>query len=206
MKKNIFLLIISSLTYYKIYSQVSIYTGLNSSNIKNGTVTEISSKKNQGINAGIQINSPIFLNNYSVFSRLGYTQAGSKYEFNDGFYSYNSTLTLDYLNFALLGKYSIKGTDFFSLFAGPQIGYLLKGKSKNTSSYLGETNIVDEDLKEFLKKYDLSMLFGAEIALPINYPIYLSVNYQLGLSNINDDGNNSMKNNITSFIIRYQFN
>ena len=209
MKKNIIaitLILITNITN----AQFAVFGGLNKSNLKYSQDFNINPKTKQGFNAGIQVYSPVFLNKYSIMSEIGFSQMGSKSDYVDSYYSSNSTLSLDYINLSILGKYSVIGSGFVSVFAGPQIGYLLKAKNKYeyVDYYIGDTQSGEEDAKDYFKKTDISMIFGAEIAIPVGYPVYASAKYQLGLTDINNQNNSdgiSSKNNNISFGISYRF-
>lgn len=82
---------------------------------------------------------------------------------------------LEYLTIPVLAK--LYGTPKFSVYAGPQIGLLLKGEQQQT----GEE---DRDLKELLKSTDFYAVFGSEYRF--SNGIFISGRYHFGLSNIID--------------------
>jgi hypothetical protein len=67
----------------------------------------------------------------------------------------------------------------FRLQAGPQVGFLIHAKS--------ETNNVSTDIKDNLKAIDFAIGAGAGYVHPAS-GFGVDARYNLGLSNINDDG------------------
>ncbi len=69
--------------------------------------------------------------------------------------------------------------------AGPYLSYALSGKS----TYNGETTNIDFD-KENMKRFD----FGVDLGAGVQYgPVVVSLNYELGLTNLSKDGELSGK-------------
>lgn len=192
-------------------AQFAVFAGLNNSNLDFNQNFGFDSKSKQGLNAGVQLNTPVFLNKYSLSAEIGFSQMGSKFENTFGYDgTYNSSVNLDYINLTILGKYSIIGSGFLSAFAGPQIGYLMSAEDKYeyTDYFSGENITGTNDIKDNFKKIDFSMIFGAEVALPVGYPVYASARYQLGLTNIIDQNSiesGTAKNTNFSIGVSYRF-
>jgi hypothetical protein len=208
MKKYIITIILITVTTFA-NAQFAVFAGLNNSDLKFSPNIE-GYKSKQGLNAGVQLNTPVFLNKYSLMAELGFSEMGSKFENTSGYGTNNSSINLDYINLYILGKYSIIGSGFLSAFAGPQIGYLMNAKNKYeyTDYFSGENISGNDDVKDDFKKIDFSMIFGAEVAIPVGYPVYASARYQLGLTNIieqNSSESITSKNNNFSIGVSYRF-
>ena len=104
------------------------------------------------------------------------------------------TYKLEYLTIPILAKFY--GTPKFSVYAGPQIGFLLEGESE-------ESGQEDRDLKEFLKSTDFYAVFGSEYRFANG--IFISGRYHFGLSNIVDSDNEptALKNRYFSVRLGY---
>ena len=100
------------------------------------------------------------------------------------------TWKLDYINVPIMVQYMFNNG--FRLQAGPQVGFLASAKVDNL------------DIKEDLKKIDAGLGFG------IGYLSYsgfgIDARYNLGLSNINDDGATELKNRVFQVGVFYMFN
>lgn len=154
-------------------------------------------------------------------AELLYSQEGGKYSFeiNDPSISLRATekVKLGYLNFPIMAKYYL--IDGFSVQAGPQIGYLLSGKSDYTSSVTFDGSTVDEsgsrDIKDDLKSFSYGINFGFDYELKNH--MFFQARYHLGLSdNVDMDnpsegedfeglGPESLKNRGFQFSIGYRF-
>ena len=144
--------------------QYGVKTGVNFSDIKfseNGTSETASGT---GFLAGFYVALPMG-NNFKIQPELFYNNINGKMD--------EETLNLNYLSLSVLPKYSFNSTGF-SILAGPQIGFLLS--AKNTD------NGVTEDVKNYFKSNDFSLVVGAEYAFPggINF----SARYNAGLANV----------------------
>lgn len=103
-----------------------------------------------------------------------YSSQGSGVISEDG--QQTGAFKLEYLTIPVLAK--LYGTPRFSVYAGPQIGILLKGEQI-------ESNQEDRDLKELLKSTDFYAVFGSEYRFANG--IFISGRYNFGLSNIIDN-------------------
>lgn len=150
------------------WSQVNfgVKGGLNISNTK--LAGFMKGVPNVGLNVGgfaqIAINDEITIQPELNFSQMGATL----YELLD---DSGEKLTLNYLALPVIAKYN---WEKFSLFAGPQVSYLMSAKSK----YEGKTY----DLKKDFKKSEVSGLIGGEYQLTDLFSV--NARYQFGLSNI----------------------
>jgi hypothetical protein len=147
-----------------------------------------------GLNAGVFAAIPLS-SSFAIQPELAYSKLGTWYS---GFIPVGSGHTsLNYLVVPVLAKYAVSQSGF-SVYAGPQYGFLLSAKNK-----LGNQIT---DIKDQLKSGELSGIFGAEYFFKIG--IGISVCYQLGFSNITTNTTDavvSAKNKALTFTLAYKF-
>lgn len=139
--------------------------------------------------------------NYSISDKLGiqpellYSMQGFKMEESYEGETYEGKLKLDYILVPIMVKfYPITG---LSLQAGPQFGFLVSAKWKET----GEDEI---DVKDDAKKFDLGLNLGAGYELENG--LGLDLRYNFGLTNINkEDEMGDGKNGVFSIALSYSF-
>ncbi|MDI9256780.1 porin family protein [Flavobacterium sedimenticola] len=96
-------------------------------------------------------------------------------------------VTLGYLNLPLMAQYKVAGG--LTLEAGPQIGFLLSGKTEyNSEVTIGEEIITDSgeiDIKDRLK----TLSYGVNLGLGYEFKnnLFLQARYHLGLANISKE-------------------
>ncbi|MFH6969214.1 porin family protein [Flavobacterium sp. FlaQc-28] len=98
--------------------------------------------------------------------------SGQGYSFNE------NTIALSYLNLPLMGKYYV--TKGFSVEAGPQIGFLLAAKNEKIN------------VKDSFNTFDFGVNFG--LGYKLENGLNFGVRYNLGLTDINNVDNSSIKN------------
>ncbi len=119
---------------------------------------------------------------------------------------------LDYINIPIVLKYYPVGG--FFLEGGPQAGFLISAKSKNTFTETTAGGTVthissDTDVKDQYKSVDFSFNLGLGYDFTPNF--FAGARYNLGLTNIeNQKGNNGayeadIKNGVLSFSLGYKF-
>jgi hypothetical protein len=138
--------------------------GLNSYSVNNDSGPGFDSKV--GIHAGlighIHLNEQLGLQPEIYYSMQGAKSGGTN-------------LNLDYLNVPVLFQYMFDNG--FRLQAGPQIGFLVRGKAEN-----GNTTV---DIKDEFKSIDAGLSLGASyIHTPSSFGI--DARYNLGLSDISE--------------------
>lgn len=208
--------------YVLLVAILSIATTLNAQDIKIGTKTglNLASVAGDGIEAKsrtafhiggmaeIPINGTFYLQPELLFSSQGY-------KLNNG---NNGRGVLNYISVPIIGKYYV--TDALSIEAGPQIGYLLSAKIKvednggngnviapstdtvaKTRSSKASAASSESDIKEFFKSSDIS--FGIGAGYKLDNGIYLSARYNLGLSNISEDSEESVRNSVFMLSVGY---
>jgi len=165
-------------TIFAQNSSIGLKAGLNISNLDNSG-TDMGSKLgfNGGLLAHVHIAPNLAIQPEVVYSGQGakYTVAGVEHSLN-----------LDYINIPLQLQYMFDNG--FRLQTGPQLGFLINTKDKvngQNSQFFSS---------EDFKSTDVSWTFG------LGYLTYSGLGidgrYNLGLTNINDAGTNSLKNNV----------
>ena len=105
---------------------------------------------------------------------------------------------LGYLNFPIVANYYIaKG---FAIKAGIQPGFLLSAKRKIDG--IGDTPSEDIDYKDALESFDLSIPLGLSYETD---NVVIDGRYNLGVTKINKEGDDSYKNSVIQFTIGYKF-
>ena len=105
---------------------------------------------------------------------------------------------LGYLNIPIVANYYIaKG---FAIKAGIQPGFLLSATKKVDG--IGITPNQDDDVKDTCKSFDLSIPLGLSYETD---NVVIDGRYNLGVTKINKDGDDSMKNSVIQFTIGYKF-
>lgn len=105
----------------------------------------------------------------------------------------NQTIKLNYVNIPFLGQYM--ANDGFRLQTGPQLGILAAAKSK--------TGDVEVDVKDNLSGTEFSWIFGAGYLFKQGWGI--DGRFNLGLSNVDDNDNSTVKNRVFQIGVFYQF-
>ena len=105
---------------------------------------------------------------------------------------------LDYLNIPIVANfYFAKG---WAVKAGIQPGFLLSAKAKIDG--VASTENVDKDIKDECKTFDLSIPLG----LSYEYEkAVFDLRYNLGLTKVNKNGDDSNKNSVIQFTVGYKF-
>lgn len=105
---------------------------------------------------------------------------------------------LAYLNIPIVANfYFAKG---WAIKAGVQPGFLLSAKAKVDG--IGAQESFNNDIKDQCKTFDLSIPLG------ISYEyekIVFDARYNLGVTKVNKDGDNSSKNGVIQFTVGYKF-
>jgi hypothetical protein len=106
------------------------------------------------------------------------------------------TYQFSYITIPLMAK--LYGTPELSFFAGPQIGLLLKAKTKSSTA-------ADQDVKDQLESTDFYAVFGTEYRFKNG--VFIGARYNAGLTNIAKDktSNSELKNRYISLRLGYSF-
>jgi len=101
------------------------------------------------------------------------------------------TIKTDYLTLPVFFRYNV--TDNFHLLVGPQFGILMSASGKDNSG--------TQDIKNQLKSSDMSGVVGAGLDFG---PINAGLRYNFGLSNINNIGTTTVKNNVFQVVVGFK--
>ncbi len=151
-----------------------------------------SAKSNVGFNAGVSVDIPMLESLY-LQTGLYYTVKG--YEFDDE----GDTLEANpsYLEVPILASYRYNFSDRTQLQinVGPYVACGIAGKYKFDGE---EVDYFDGDNRRF----DAGLAFGAGMTFG---HIYVGLNYDLGLTNVEKDSDGSLKNRCLSINVGYNF-
>jgi hypothetical protein len=175
MKKMLLLAVVTVLGFTNVNAQkikFGVKGGLNFANISgdNTKNADLVTSFNFGVLSEIPISDK-----FSFQPELMYS--GQGYSFND------NTVALSYLNIPLMGKYYL--TKGFSVEAGPQIGFLLAAKNEKVN------------VKDSFNTVDFGVNFG--LGYKLENGLNFGVRYNLGLTDINNVDNSSVKNKNSVF-------
>ncbi len=132
---------------------------------------------------------------FSFQPELVYSAQGTHFKYSEDLGGGNSIdvdykTNLSYLNLPLMAKYEV--SEGISLLAGPQIGFLMSAKSDGN------------DIKDSMKGIDFGVNLGA--AYELESGMFFDLRYNIGLSNIADSNNVTIKNSVLSVSLGYKFN
>ncbi len=174
--------------------------GINFANIAySGGGTTVTEKSITGVHFGPIMDFPL-QENLSLNTGLLFSIKGSKSEDSYAGMSYTTTTTLNYLVVPInLGyKFPIDKSTKLLIQAGPYLGYALSGKVKDSG---GSTDIKFGE-KGGAKRLDMGLGFGAGVELG---SLVVSLNYELGLANIEDSSDYKVKNKVLQISLAYMF-
>lgn len=216
--KKVYVLTIAlfSIAFYAKAQDIKIgaKTGVNLASVTGDDIEDVKSRIgfHLGGMAEIPVSAQFYLQPELLFSSQGY-----KLDNGNGI--------LNYLNLPVIAKYYV--TEQLSIEAGPQIGYLLSAKIKvddidgggntngpspdtatkssnaKSSNVAANSTAIEQDIKAFFKSTDLS--FGIGLGYKLDSGINLSARYNLGLSNISEDNDESLKNSLFILSVGYFF-
>ena len=115
-------------------------------------------------------------------------------------------MELNYLNLPIVANiYLFKG---FAIKTGVQLGFLMSAKEKGTTVIKDGDKSAETkeslDIKDDCKKFDVAIPIGISYQVP-TIPIYIDGRYNLGLTNINKDGDTNYKNQVFQVTVGYKF-
>ena len=180
--KNLVLLFVfaSALTVSQAQVKFGGKAGLNLSNFSGDDADD--SKSKIGFNIGGFAEIPV-ASSFAVKPELVFSTQGAKSD--ETTFSDDIKLNLNYLNVPILGKYN--STSGFFAETGPQIGFLLSAKAKAGDE--------DADVKDAFKSTDFSWAFGLGYEM-LESGFGVNLRYNLGLGNIAEDDDGSLKNSV----------
>lgn len=190
MKKTLLATLVCSLLFmYNSYAQTvfGIRAGINLSKENSQAMgMNIESETKSGLTFGgfaeISLSK-----NFAIQPEINFSQMGGKIE--------NASSTLNYVTFPALAKLKFGA---LSLFAGPQLGFLISTDAKLS-------NITIETSRDNYVPDEFSAIGGIEFILDNN--LLINARYQTGLTNVIKDNIlvDSQKNNTLSLTLGYRF-
>ena len=181
--------------------------GMNITNITGAEYSTGTSKENANymVDFALGIEAEYGLTEkFSLAAGLLYSRQGCDYgEFkkSDGYVTSGWDKNQDklgYLNIPIVANYYIaKG---FAIKAGIQPGFLLSATKKVDG--IGVTPNQDDDKKDACKTFDLSIPLGLSYETD---NVVIDGRYNLGVTKINKEGDDSMKSSVIQFTIGYKF-
>ena len=178
--------------------------GVNLANLTDTKINDESGKMKAGLVLGVEAEYGL-TEKFSVAAGLLYSMQGcdfgeSKVKLNGETVSGwdKNERNFSYLNIPIVANlYFAKG---WAIKAGIQPGFLLSAKYKLDG--VGLTPSVDEDIKDACKSFDLSIPLG----LSYEYEkAVFDLRYNLGVTKVNKEGDNSSKNSVIPFTVGYKF-
>lgn len=202
MKTKLFYVIIFALFVQIANAQTfGVKGGVNFANVSfSGSGMDVSPKSITGFHIGavadFQLKESLHFNTGLLYSGKGF-----KMDYSDGETSVSMTESFNYLDIPLNLAYLFPINDKYDVFiqAGPYLAYALSGKDKVGS----ETSNID--FKENgMKRFDYGLGIGGGVQFGA---IVASLNYQLGLANLNDDStmDAKLKNKVFQVSLAYMF-
>ena len=183
--KKVLLILGIVFTYYIGMSQTrfGLQAGVNISNFA-GDISGGGS--HLGFRAGGLVNLPLG-SGFSLQPELSFTNLGASRPFGN-------KETLNYIPLTLLGKYTFSGS-LLSFYLGPELG-ILAGSSVPTDS---------SGVKDQFQSTAVWGIFGTDYVFHYS-PVFLSARYQVGLSNILQNGG-ARTLNVAGFVfmVGYKF-
>jgi len=217
-KNSLFVLLLITLASSSFAQSFGIKAGLNLSNMLMKDDDDTYSDDNKmlpGFHLGVVAEIPfsetfsfepgLFLSTKGFkYSEEG-TEAGETYEYKEKAVLYYIDIPLN-----LKANFGTGKTKFYGLF-GPYIGMGLSGKYKSESTFMGETESDNSDVKwgsnsddDDMKRFDFGISIGAGVQFGA---INVGAGYALGLINTSayTDNGYIMKNKVLSVSVGYKF-
>ena len=200
MKSKLIFLFLFTLLVQTSNAQVfGVKGGINLANMTfSSSGIDFSPKSILGIHIGPVMEMELQVNLY-FNSGLLYSIKGFKIKVEYGGESMESTEKINYLEIPLNVAYKFSASGIGNVFiqAGPYLGYAMSGKDKTD----GETTDIefgDGGMKRF--DFGLGVGLGTELGA-----IVPSISYQLGLANLSDDSDATVKNKVFQISVAYMF-
>jgi len=197
MKKTILALLLTGLSLYS-FAQAKFAIGLKGGPNFANIDTEAGADENYNNRTGFHLGAFMLLRGERVGFQpeILFSQQGSSFKYSG---SPDLKANFSYVNIPLVVKlYTVAG---INLQVGPQIGLLTSAKVEDFDSASGQ--VTESDIKNDLKKTDLSLALGVGWDLPIGLSI--DGRYNWGLSDINSGADaSSIKNQVWQISIGFK--
>lgn len=181
----LFALLIACIAVHAQTLQFGPRAGLNFSNVTaNGASEDGRTRLHLGVFAIHGISDQVAAQVEILYSQQGATQVGS---------SLTGPITMNYLNIPLLVRYQV--IPGLATYAGPQVGFLLKGEFESESS----GNVFD--VTHTLAGTEVALLLGAEYE--VYEGLHAGMRYVFSLSDIHSDEDKNGKNLVLQISLAY---
>ena len=191
---SILLAFAASAEFAQVQFALGLKAGPNFANINTKESAAVNYESRTGFHGGA---FALFkLTKIGIQPELLFSQQGSKVEINSKDYEAN----FNYINIPVVVKlYLVAG---LNLQLGPQIGFVSLAEAPGVDPS-NPNNITMQDVKDEVKKYDLSAAMGAGWDLP--FGLTIDARYNLGLSKINDkEASSDQKNQVFQVSLGYK--
>ena len=149
---------------------------------------EADKKMRMAVTFGAMMHMPV--GEKMVFMAEGsYIPKGVKIEYM----SEEMIMRLDYLQFDAMMKYAF--SEAFGLYAGPGMGLIMKAEQE----FDGDTY----DFKDDVETLEFSLNIGGQFMATEN--VVIDARYNMGLTQVPDEGDFDLKNNVLSLTVGYLF-
>jgi hypothetical protein len=187
MKKLFLILSVFLIVYSATAQKIGLKIGLNMATIKSDQPDFDEYKKSLiGVNGGLILEKKV-VPYLSLQGEVLFSQKGFYDKKDEGNYEKK---IVNYLEVPLSVKIKVGPTPLFFL-AGPYFGYAMNGKIKSKQTVLGVSTESDDDIDwdtYKMKRFDLGINAGLGMKFG---PIFIEGRYGLGLTDLNDDSNES---------------
>jgi len=167
--------------------------GLNLSNLVGDDVEDVDMKA--GLYFGgfltVPLNDDLSFQPELIYSRQGWKEEVVMLGSTNGDVKFKTS----YLNIPLLLRMGLGSSDKVYIYAGPQIGFLLKAEAEYDDN--------DADVKDLFDTVDFSLNLGFSFVVSDN--MSLDVRYNRGMSKIIDEGNIKAYNSVIQLGASYSF-
>lgn len=157
---------------------------------------------NIGITDKFALEPGLFLSTKGAKEEESYTE---DFGFGEASVDSEYTTSLTYLDIPVLARVNIASG--LNVFVGPQFSYLLGAKHKYEVTYSmdgeTETESGDESSTEGMNKLDLGLAFG--VGYQLESGLNFNLGYDLGLSNLNDEGDDKVSNRVIKVSVGFNF-
>lgn len=188
--KKISLFLCALVFSFALYAQngsMGLKAGVNISNLSNSSGYDMGSKV--GFHGGLLAHIHL-VPSLALQPEVMYSSQGAKYTTSDG---NEHTLSLNYVNIPLQLQYMFNNG--FRIQTGPQVGFLAQVKDKVRETETGFFTSQDFKTVDFSWSAGLGYLSYSGLGI--------DARYNFGISDINNAGNNVLKNNVFQLGVFY---
>jgi len=140
----------------------------------------------------------VIMNQFILQPEIYFSQKGYSFSGSSGSFKFEGCQTYNYLTIPILFMFALQQN--LNLFAGPSIGFFLNGESEST--FDGNTTKNDIDT-ENINTLEVALIFGAAYVMG---QIIFDARYSFGLTNVWDQKNFEITNNVFQLMIGWQLN